>query len=109
MIFFSTWNLLFFVAGLGFNSQITLCLLNCLPGVYGVSAMLINVRVGLGFARGAGGSAGISTRSGFPGRGGYVSTIVFSTRRLSDEHEAWREQGEPLPKRTTSMVMTVPS
>lgn len=104
---FSTWNLLFFIAGLGFNSQITLCLLNCFPAVYGVSAMLINVRVGLGFARGAGDSAGTSTRSGFPGRGP-VSAIVFSTQRLSDEDEAWMEQGGT-PKETTSIVMTVPS
>jgi len=103
----STWNLLFFIAGLGFNSQITLCLLNCLPAVYGVSAMLINVRVGLGFARGAGGSADMSTRSGFPARG-RVSTIVFSTQYLSDGHETWMEQGES-PKGTTSIVMTVPS
>ena len=102
---FSTWDLLFFIAGLGFNSQITLCLLNCFPAVYGVSAMLINVRVGLGFARGAGDSAGMSTRSGFPGR---VSTIVFSTQRLSDGDEAWMEQGGT-PKETTSIAMTVPS
>ncbi|KAL9709163.1 hypothetical protein Ac2012v2_007517 [Leucoagaricus gongylophorus] len=100
----ATWNLLFFIAGLGFNSQVALCLLNCLPAVYGVSAMLINVRVGLGFALGAGGSAGIPTRSGFPG-GGYVSTIIFSTQHPSNEESI--EQGEA-PKATTSIVMTVP-
>ncbi|KAJ3576703.1 hypothetical protein NP233_g262 [Leucocoprinus birnbaumii] len=90
----ATWNLLFFIAGLGFNSEIALSLLNCLPAVYGVSAMLINVRVGLGFARGAGGRAGTESRSEYQTRGGIVSTMIFSVQYPSYDQEALEGQGE---------------
>lgn len=81
------WNLFFFIAGLGFKSEFALSLLDCMPGVYGVSVMLINVRVGLGWARSesernAVSSSSVISRRNFPRspeqRGIYISTVVYT-------------------------------
>lgn len=47
---YTIWNLLFLIAGLGFQSRIGLSLIHCMPTISGISVMLINVRVGLGWA-----------------------------------------------------------
>jgi len=73
----ATWNLLFFIAGLGFQCQIALALLDSLPAVYGVSAMLINVRVGLGFARN-GGPGGHRAPRGGRSQEHSPSTLIFT-------------------------------
>ena len=47
----SIWNLAYLIAGLGFHSKIALTFLDCMSEIYGISVMLINVRVGLGWTR----------------------------------------------------------
>lgn len=42
--------------------------------------MLINVRVGLGLARGAGGEVAGPVGVESPDRGGYLSTVIFATQ-----------------------------
>jgi len=47
----SLWNIFFIITGMGLKSKIALTFLDCIPAVYGISITLINVRVGLGWAR----------------------------------------------------------
>lgn len=47
---YTMWNVMFLIAGAGFRNEIALCFLECMAAVYGISVMLINVRVGLGCA-----------------------------------------------------------
>lgn len=48
---YTIWNLAYLIAGLGFHSKIALTFLDCMSEIYGISVMLINVRVGLGWTR----------------------------------------------------------
>ncbi|KAJ3576718.1 hypothetical protein NP233_g263 [Leucocoprinus birnbaumii] len=68
---YTIWNMFFFITGLGPRSEIALCFLDCMPAVYGISVMLINVRVGLGWAM---------SYDGAPARNG-VGVACMSSRK----------------------------
>lgn len=86
----SIWNIFFIITGIGLKSKIALTFLDCIPAVYGISITLINVRVGLGWARnhdayrtspsrpaGGGGRRRCFSTS-HAQRGIYVSTEVYA-------------------------------
>ncbi|KAJ3576702.1 hypothetical protein NP233_g264 [Leucocoprinus birnbaumii] len=49
---YTIWNLMLIISGAAFRSPVALCFLDSVPAIYGISVTLINVRVGLGWARG---------------------------------------------------------
>lgn len=79
----SIWNITYLIAGLGFHSKIALTFLDCMSEVYGISVMLINVRVGLGWTRN-GERTPVSVSVGTDRRGmrrGYHMSVLYTLWR----------------------------
>lgn len=83
------WNLCFFISGVGFQDEAALCFLDSIPAVYGIAAMLINVRVGLQFTQNNRVPAPVAAAVGTPSATrAYLSTLVvtaYSTRNPQEE------------------------
>ncbi|KAJ3576715.1 hypothetical protein NP233_g265 [Leucocoprinus birnbaumii] len=83
---YTIWNLMLIISGAAFQSPVALCFFDSVPAIYGISVTLINVRVGLGWARGDERVAVVfpNARQNPPGSPGveqratYLSTLVIT-------------------------------
>ncbi|KAJ3552180.1 hypothetical protein NP233_g12941 [Leucocoprinus birnbaumii] len=117
---YAIWNIIFLIAGAGFESPIALSFLDAIPAIYGISVTLINVRVGLGWARSGGCATPAETGRRNSRRGSrleiYVSAVVcreedvesqieFGRAVLGEESEQYEEVGDMRSRRS---VVDVP-